>query len=75
MKEKNVGIVLHSFKDVVDGVKRMLEPARLAEFRKNVAVLDNRAVFEIPEILSTLLGQSGAKADPSSSPSPATLTR
>ena len=75
VKEKNVGIVLHSFKDVVDGVKQMLEPARLAEFRKNVGALDNRAVFEIPEILSTLLGQSGAKADPSSSPSPATLTR
>ena len=75
VKEKNVGIVLHSFKDVVDGVKQMLEPARLAEFRKNVGALDNRAVFEIPEILSTLLGQSGAKADPSSSPFPATLTR
>ncbi|HXY25711.1 MAG TPA: glycosyltransferase [Candidatus Acidoferrum sp.] len=57
VKEKNVGIVLKSFKDVVSGVKQMLEPARLAEFRKNVAALNNRAVFEIPEILARLLGE------------------
>src|SRR4029077_1035921 len=49
--EKRVGIVLHSFKEVVEGVRQMLEPARLAEFRKNVAALDNRAIFEIPEML------------------------
>ena len=58
VKEKNVGIVLKSFKDVVTGVKQMLEPARLAEFRKNVAALNNRAIFEIPEILAALLGES-----------------
>ncbi len=34
VKEKGVGIVLKSFKKVVGGVKRMLEPATLAEFRK-----------------------------------------
>jgi len=57
VKGKNVGIVLKSFKDVVSGVKQMLEPARLAEFRKNVAALNNRAIFEIPEILAGLLGE------------------
>jgi Glycosyltransferase family 28 C-terminal domain len=55
--EKGVGIVLKSFSDVADGVRQMLEPARLAEFRKNVGELDNRAIFEIPEILSKLLGE------------------
>jgi 1,2-diacylglycerol 3-beta-galactosyltransferase len=57
VKGKNVGIVLKSFNDVVGGVKQMLEPAKLAEFRKNVAALNNRAVFEIPEILAHLLGE------------------
>jgi UDP-N-acetylglucosamine:LPS N-acetylglucosamine transferase len=61
--EKRVGIVLHSFKEIVEGVRQMLEPARLAEFRKNVAALDNRAIFEIPEILAKLLGESAATAD------------
>jgi 1,2-diacylglycerol 3-beta-galactosyltransferase len=55
VKEKRVGIVLKSFRDVVSGVRQMLEPATLAEFRKNVAAQDNRAIFEIPEILAKLL--------------------
>jgi 1,2-diacylglycerol 3-beta-galactosyltransferase len=56
--EKRVGIVLKSFDEVVKGVRQMLEPARLAEFRTNVAALDNRAIFEIPEMLAKLLGES-----------------
>jgi hypothetical protein len=56
--EKRVGIVLRSFREVVSGVQRMLDPAALAEFRKNVAALDNRAIFEIPEILDKLLRES-----------------
>jgi UDP-N-acetylglucosamine:LPS N-acetylglucosamine transferase len=55
VKEKRVGIVLDSFKQVVEGVRQILEPATLAEFRKNVAAQNNRAIFEIPEILEKLL--------------------
>jgi 1,2-diacylglycerol 3-beta-galactosyltransferase len=58
VKEKNVGIVLKSFRDVVGGVRQMLELAKLEEFRKNVAAQNNRAIFEIPEILATLLGEA-----------------
>jgi hypothetical protein len=64
--EKRVGIVLKNFKEVADGVSRMLEPAKLAEFRKNVAAQNNRAIFEIPEILAKLLGEpsSATHAEP-----------
>ena len=55
--EKRVGIVLKNFREVVAGVRQMLEPSNLAAFRKNVAALDNRAIFEIPEILATLLDE------------------
>lgn len=55
--EKRVGIVLKSFRDVVNGVRQMTDSARLAEFRENVARLNNRAIFEIPEILARLLGE------------------
>jgi len=55
VEEMRVGIVLKSFHDVVAGVKQMLDPARLQEFRKNVASLENHAIFEIPEILGKLL--------------------
>ena len=61
--EKRVGIVLRNFREVVSGVQRMLDPATLAEFRKNVGALENRAIFEIPEILEKLLRESAdAKA-------------
>jgi glycosyl transferase family 28 len=59
--EKRVGIVLQSFREVVKGVRQMLEPATLAEFRKNIAALENRAIFEIPEILANLLGESAVQ--------------
>jgi len=39
-------------------VKQMLEPATLAQFRKNVAAQNNCAIFEIPEILAKLLGET-----------------
>jgi hypothetical protein len=61
VKEKGVGIVLKSFEQVVEGVKGMLDPATLAGFRRNVAALENRAVFEIPEILARLLGETATK--------------
>jgi hypothetical protein len=60
VKEKGVGIVLKSFKDVAEGAKQMLEPGTLVEFRKNVAAQENRAVFEIPEILAGLLGETNS---------------
>jgi len=65
VKEKNVGIVLKSFKDVASGARQMLEPARLAEFRTNVDAQNNRAIFEIPEILAKLLGEPSAGANKS----------
>ena len=61
--EKRVGIVLKSFRDIVKGVRQMLEPATLAVFRKNVAALNNRAIFEIPEILAHLLGEKPVSAE------------
>jgi UDP-N-acetylglucosamine:LPS N-acetylglucosamine transferase len=55
--QRKVGVVLKSFEDVVGGVQQMLEPAKLAEFKKNVAAQNNRAIFEIMEILQKLLDQ------------------
>jgi hypothetical protein len=68
VSEKRVGIVLKSFREVVEGVRQMLEPASLAGFRKNVAALDNRAIFEIPEMLARLLAQPSETAERSSTP-------
>jgi len=56
VKEKGVGVVVGSFKSEVAGaVKSFLEPHRLHAMKHNVAALNNRAVFEIPEFLASLL--------------------
>ena len=57
VREKRVGIVLRNFRQIVGGVKQLLEPATLAELRRNVAALENRAIFEVPEIFAKLLGE------------------
>ena len=55
VKEKDVGIVLDNFRDVAAGVKKMLEQGTLARLRTNVQAQENRALFEIPEILARIM--------------------
>jgi 1,2-diacylglycerol 3-beta-galactosyltransferase len=55
VQEKQLGVVLRSFTDIANGVKQMLDPAVYAQFRRNVECVNNRAVFEIPEIVNSLL--------------------
>jgi 1,2-diacylglycerol 3-beta-galactosyltransferase len=62
VKEKGVGIVLKSFRDVVASVEEMIEPRKLAELKAKVSALENRAIFEIPEILEKLLEESASEA-------------
>jgi 1,2-diacylglycerol 3-beta-galactosyltransferase len=59
VRENGVGVVLRSFRQVRRGVDQIL--ASLDRFRTNAARLENRAVFEIPEILETMLAR-GARA-------------
>ena len=55
IREKQVGIVLPSFRAIDAGLRELLEPSNFSRFRANAAAITNRAVFEIPEILETLL--------------------
>src|SRR5579884_1043204 len=55
--EKDVGLVLRSFREIGRAVRQLLEPATLARVRANAAALDNRAVFEIPDMLESILEQ------------------
>ena len=50
-----VGIVLPSFREIASAVSTMLDPEQMARLRASVRVVDNRAVFEIPEILEALI--------------------
>src|SRR5271156_1982223 len=55
IREQGLGIVLRSFGEIDRGVAPMLDPEQLAGFRARGAAVNNRAVFEIPEIVATLL--------------------
>jgi len=55
IREKQVGVVLPSFRTIDTGLRELLDPANFARFRANAAAITNRAVFEIPEILASLI--------------------
>ncbi len=58
VREREVVVVLGSFRRVQSGVEEVL--GSLDQLRVNVARLENRAVFEIPEMLATVLARSTA---------------
>jgi hypothetical protein len=53
VREHGLGLVLPSFKGVRSAVQTLL--ADMDRFRDNVQRIDNRAVFEVPQILSGIL--------------------
>ena len=61
VQEHNAGVVLDSFKAVREGVAALT--SRIDEYRAGVARIHNRAIFEIPAILGSLLRLSGAESD------------
>ena len=56
--EQQVGLVLKGFRHIDSAVAQLIEPSTLSRFRANAAALHNRAVFEIPGILSGILDDS-----------------
>jgi 1,2-diacylglycerol 3-beta-galactosyltransferase len=56
-----VGIVLPNFRGIASAVNTLLEPSAYARFRAATERLENRAVFEIPDILERILaGKPGS---------------
>lgn len=60
--EKQVGIVLRNFRNIESAVAELIEPNTLRRYQANAAALNNRAVFEIPDMLETILKSSRAQA-------------
>jgi 1,2-diacylglycerol 3-beta-galactosyltransferase len=60
VREQGLGLVLPDYGGIARAVDELLEPARFAEFRSAAARQNNRAVFEIPDMLERILRESGA---------------
>jgi len=58
VREKQVGSVVSSFKRIAEAVTQLLEKDTFTRFRCNARRMHNRALFEIPVILSQILQQS-----------------
>ena len=65
--EKEVGLVLKNFKTIDSAVAMLIEPSTLGRYRAKAAAQQNRAVFEIPEMLQSILEKS-RKSAPETSP-------
>jgi len=60
--EKRMGMVVQDFRDIGTAVGQLLEPARFAEFRRNVGAYQNHAIFEVPLILDQMMAEKSIEA-------------
>lgn len=51
------GVVLRSFAEIAQAVAAMLDRAQMAHFRRQVSAYRNRAVFEIPGLLESIMAR------------------
>jgi 1,2-diacylglycerol 3-beta-galactosyltransferase len=64
IEEKGMGLVVRSFREIVPALTRLLEPAAMAGFRASLERVQNRAVFEIPDMLEQVFAQGNVSAAP-----------
>jgi 1,2-diacylglycerol 3-beta-galactosyltransferase len=58
VREQGVGLVLKSFGDIVGAVQELLQPENYARYRAAAMAQNNRAVFEIPDMLAGIMGET-----------------
>jgi UDP-N-acetylglucosamine:LPS N-acetylglucosamine transferase len=57
IEEQGVGMVIHNLSQIGKAVRELLDPERYRAYRACVSAIRNRAVYEIPEVLDTILGR------------------
>lgn len=55
IEEHNLGLVIKSFRETKEAVRRLLDGNNLQTFQENAKRLKNRAVFEVPEIFAHIM--------------------
>src|SRR5262249_24832370 len=61
VREKEVGLVLHSFSQIAEATAQLLEPETFVRFRTHARSIQNRALFEIPMIFQSILERGTEK--------------
>lgn len=60
VQEKDVGVILKSFREVAPAIEGILNHARYAQLKERIRGQQNRAVFEIPGFMERILKASGS---------------
>ena len=63
LAENGFGIVVENFRDINKAVAELIQPENFPRYRANVEAYNNRAVFEVVNILEKILERSDLKAD------------
>ncbi len=61
LRENGAGIVLNSFREIETAVAELLQSDKLSDMRVRISAINNRAVYEIPEILERVLAEHQEK--------------
>lgn len=64
VREQRVGMVLPNFRRIEDAVRSLLADGRLEEAKERASHIENRAVFEVPELLQRILSDHRARQEP-----------
>jgi Glycosyltransferase family 28 C-terminal domain len=64
IERNQFGVVLRSFSEIPAGIAQMLDTQRLAHFRSRAKALNNRALFEIPNLLEVLIADAPGESAP-----------
>ena len=64
IKEQGVGVPITNIRALPQAVSSLLAPAQYHAMKQRIQALSNRAVFEVPDILETILNQADASSYP-----------
>ncbi len=64
IRERQLGLVIKSFRYIEDAVRTLLSEPTAQRYRANVGRMRNRAVFEIPPLLDTILARASNDPEP-----------
>ena len=59
--DRGVGKVVSNFRKIDEAVAALIEPTTLARYKQNIRAIDNRAVFQIVEMLQKVLDRHNIK--------------
>ena len=57
IREQGVGIPVKRIKDLPQAVAELLDPLKYHHMARRIEALNNRAVFEVPEVLHRILAE------------------